>query len=291
MHLSPLRYPGGKNRIANFIAQVCVDNRISGLYVEPYAGGASVALFLLFSNLVKRIIINDKDRSIYAFWYSVLHHTDKLCQMIIDTEVNVENWRKQKIVQNRKQYATLLELGFSTLFLNRTNRSGIISGGIIGGVDQTGEYKIDCRFNKVELIKRIRQIAERKKYIRVYNLDAISLVHKIEKQSSKDLNNALIYFDPPYYKKGGSLYLNHYIKSDHKDVAGAISLLNYKWVVSYDNVPEIQELYKQFRNIEYSLKHTAHSARDGGEGLFFQDSLIIPNLHQNPIEYKRYISD
>lgn len=291
MHLSPLRYPGGKNRIANFIAQVCVDNRISGLYVEPYAGGASVALFLLFSNVVKKIVINDKDRSIYAFWYSVLHHTDRLCQMIIDTEVNVENWHKQKKVQSRKQYANLLELGFSTLFLNRTNRSGIISGGIIGGIDQTGEYKIDCRFNKEELINRIRRIAQRKDSISVYNLDAISLIYKIEQQRSKDLMNALIYFDPPYYKKGGSLYLNHYIKSDHKDVAGAISLLNYKWIVSYDNVPEIQELYKKFRNIEYSLKHTAHSARDGGEVLFFQDSLIIPNLHQNPIEYKRYISD
>ena len=291
MHLSPLRYPGGKNRIANFIAQVCVDNRISGLYVEPYAGGASVALFLLFSNVVKKIVINDKDRSIYAFWYSVLHHTDRLCQMIIDTEVNVENWHKQKKVQSRKQYANLLELGFSTLFLNRTNRSGIISGGVIGGIDQTGEYKIDCRFNKEELINRIRRIAQRKDSISVYNLDAISLIYKIEQQRSKNLMNALIYFDPPYYKKGGSLYLNHYIKSDHKDVAGAISLLNYKWIVSYDNVPEIQELYKKFRNIEYSLKHTAHSARDGGEVLFFQDSLIIPNLHQNPIEYKRYISD
>lgn len=291
MHLSPLRYPGGKNRIANFIAQVCVDNRISGLYVEPYAGGASVALFLLFSNVVKKIVINDKDRSIYAFWYSVLHHTDRLCQMIIDTEVNVDNWHKQKKVQSRKQYANLLELGFSTLFLNRTNRSGIISGGIIGGIDQTGEYKIDCRFNKEELINRIRRIAQRKDSISVYNLDAISLIYKIEQQRSKNLMNALIYFDPPYYKKGGSLYLNHYIKSDHKDVAGAISLLNYKWIVSYDNVPEIQELYKKFRNIEYSLKHTAHSARDGGEVLFFQDSLIIPNLHQNPIEYKRYISD
>lgn len=288
MHLSPLRYPGGKNRIANFIAQVCVDNRISGLYVEPYAGGASVALFLLFSNVVRKIIINDKDRSIYAFWYSVLHHTDKLCQMIIDTEINVENWHKQKKVQSRKKCANLLELGFSTLFLNRTNRSGIISGGIIGGVEQKGEYKIDCRFNKLELISRIRQIAKRKKYISVYNLDAISLVHKIEKQSSKDLNNALIYFDPPYYKKGGSLYLNHYIKSDHKDVADAISILNYKWIVSYDNVPEIYELYKQFRNIEYSLKHTAHSARDGGEVLFFQDNLIIPNKHKNPIEYKQF---
>lgn len=291
MHLSPLRYPGGKNRIANFIAQVCVDNRISGLYVEPYAGGASVALFLLFSNVVKKIVINDKDRSIYAFWYSVLHHTDRLCQMIIDTEVNVENWHKQKNVQSRKQYANLLELGFSTLFLNRTNRSGIISGGIIGGIDQTGEYKIDCRFNKEELINRIRRIAQRKDSISVYNLDAISLIYKIEQQRSKNLMNALIYFDPPYYKKGGSLYLNHYIKSDHKDVADAISILNYKWIVSYDNVPEIYELYKQFRNIEYSLKHTAHSARDGGEVLFFQDNLIIPNKHKNPIEYKRYIRD
>ena len=141
------------------------------------------------------------------------------------------------------------------------------------------------------MINRIRRIAQRKDSISIYNLDAISLIYKIEQQRSKNLMNALIYFDPPYYKKGGSLYLNHYIKSDHKDVAGAISLLNYKWIVSYDNVPEIQELYKKFRNIEYSLKHTAHSARDGGEVLFFQDSLIIPNLHQNPIEYKRYISD
>lgn len=291
MHLSPLRYPGGKNRIANFIAQVCVDNHISGLYIEPYAGGASVALFLLFSNVVKKIVINDKDRSIYAFWYSVLHHTDKLCQMILDTEVNVENWHKQKKVQSRKKYANLLELGFSTLFLNRTNRSGIISGGIIGGIEQKGEYKIDCRFNKEDIIYRIRQIAQRKRYISVYNLDAISLIHKIEQQSSKNLNNALIYFDPPYYKKGGTLYLDHYMKSDHKNVADAIAMLNYKWIVSYDNVPEIHELYYQFRNIEYSLKHTAHSARYGGEILFFQHDIIIPNKHRNPIEYKRLYRD
>ena len=208
--------------------------------------------------------------------------------MIRETEINVENWHKQKKVQCRKKHATLLELGFSTLFLNRTNRSGIISGGIIGGVEQKGEYKIDCRFNKEELITRIRQVAQRKKYISVYNLDAISLIHKIEQQASKDLNNALIYFDPPYYKKGSCLYLNHYIKSDHKDVADAISLLNYKWVVSYDNVPEIHELYDQFRNIEYSLKHTAHSARDGGEVLFFHHEIIIPNRYQNPIEYKDF---
>lgn len=288
MHRSPLRYPGGKNRIANFIAQVCVDNDVSGLYVEPYAGGASVALYLLFSNIVKEIVINDKDRSIYAFWYSVLHHTNELCQLIRETDVTVDNWHKQKNIQNRKKEVTLLELGFSTLFLNRTNRSGIISGGVIGGISQAGTYKIDCRFNKENIIKRINQIAQQKDRIYVYNLDAIDLIRKLEVQKTKNLNNALIYFDPPYYKKGGYMYLNHYGKNDHKIVSEAITSLTYKWIVSYDNVPEIHALYSQFKNIEYSLKHTAHSSRDGGEILFFNPDLYVPQKYQSPLDYKNY---
>lgn len=288
MHRSPLRYPGGKNRIANFIAQICVDNNISGLYVEPYAGGASVALYLLFSNVVKNIIINDKDRSIYAFWYSVLHHTDKLCRLIQETDITIDNWHKQKKIQNRKKYVGLLELGFSTLFLNRTNRSGIISGGIIGGLSQSGTYKIDCRFNKEEIIRRIKQIAQKKDCIKIYNLDAIQLIRKLERQKTKKLSDALIYFDPPYYKKGGYLYLNHYIKADHRLVAEAITSLPYKWIVSYDNVPEIQTLYSGFQCIQYSLRHTAHSSRDGGEILFFNPNIRIPQKYQNPIDYKSF---
>ena len=155
-------------------------------------------------------------------------------------------------------------------------------------MSQEGSYKIDCRFNKEEIISRIKQIAQEKKRIKVYNLDAIQLIHKLERQKSKDLYNALIYFDPPYYKKGGCLYLNHYVKADHKLVADSIASLAYRWVVSYDNVPEIHSLYPQFQSIEYSLKHTAHTSRDGGEILFFHPNVVIPQIYRNPIDYKTF---
>jgi len=168
MFYSPLRYPGGKNKLADFIAKICIDNNLKGHYVEPYAGGASVALFLLFKGVIDKITINDKDRSIYAFWYSVLNYTNDLCELVINTDITVKNWNIQREVQKNKNKVILLELGFSTLFLNRTNISGIINAGVIGGMKQKGEYKLDCRFNKQEIIARIQSIAKKKKQIRLY---------------------------------------------------------------------------------------------------------------------------
>ena len=134
---SPLRYPGGKNKLAKFVALICEKNAVSGHYVEPYAGGASVALHLLFNGHVKEVTINDYDRAIYAFWYSILNDTEKFCRKIRNTDVTLETWRKQKKIQNNKATEkNLLKLGFSTFYLNRTNYSGIIDGGMIGGVSQ-----------------------------------------------------------------------------------------------------------------------------------------------------------
>ena len=136
MHYSPLRYPGGKNKLSAFIAKICIDNNINGHYVEPYSGGASVALFLLLEGFVKKITINDKDRSIYAFWFCILNKTKQLCELIENAELTIEEWKKQKEIQNNKKTADLLDLGFSTFYLNRTNRSGIINAGVMGGIDQ-----------------------------------------------------------------------------------------------------------------------------------------------------------
>lgn len=285
MNNSPLRYPGGKNKLAAFVAKICIDNQINGCYVEPYAGGASVALFLLLNNIVKKIVINDKDRSIYAFWHSVLYQTEQLCNLISTTTVSVEEWHKQRKVQEDKESVDLLSLGFSTFFLNRTNRSGIITGGIIGGVNQTGDYPIDCRFNKVDLINRIKVIADREQDITLYNMDAIDLIEKIQKDFQDD-NNVLCYFDPPYFFKANSLYLNHYKADNHKLVSEKIiGIKNLRWLVSYDNVPEIQNLYSECDKLEYSFKHTAHTAKEGKEILFFSPTLLHFN-DCNPIHFK-----
>lgn len=282
---SPLRYPGGKNRLAPYIAKICEDNGINYHYVEPYSGGASVALFLLFENFVNQITINDKDRSIFAFWNAVLNQTDAICEMIDNTPITIDEWKKQKEIQSKKDCADLLELGFSTLFLNRTNRSGIIKAGVIGGYGQEGKYKLDCRFNKEDLIKRINKIAERKDNINLYNDDALDLMDRII-ENNDNLDRTLFYFDPPYYEKGSSLYMNYYKKSHHQMVSEKIkNLINVKWLVSYDDTPVIKELYADCATLEYSLIHTTAQAKEGSELLFLSQEIIFDNV-RNPLKYK-----
>lgn len=279
VHYSPLRYPGGKSRLAKFIALICDNNQITatnGHYVEPYAGGASVALHLLLNGYVSEITINDNDRAIYAFWYAVVQHTDELISKIRYAHINESTWRRCREIQKNKDSAQLLDLAFSTFFLNRTNVSGIIDGGMIGGFKQKGKYKIDCRFNKKELISRIKEIAKYKSQIHVYNLDALALIEKINKTAS---STTIFYFDPPYYLKGESLYLNHYKADDHKEVSRAIrNIKNAQWLVSYDSAPEIKKLYKGFRKKEYMLWHTARTAKQGAEVLFFSPGMFVPEV-------------
>ncbi|WP_426429656.1 DNA adenine methylase [Winogradskyella sp. HB-48] len=286
MFYSPLRYPGGKNKLSAFIAKICIDNDINGHYVEPYSGGASVALFLLMEGFVNKITINDKDRSIYAFWHCVLNKPKQLCDRIEKAELTIEEWKKQKAIQTNKNKADLLDLGFSTFYLNRTNRSGIINAGVMGGIEQNGNYLIDCRFNKSELVQRIKNIAIHRKNIRLYKKDAIKLIDKIKDEAHND--NVVFYFDPPYYLKADTLYMNHYENKNHKKVSEKIkSIKNIKWIVSYDNVPEIQELYKECPKKEFSFKHTAFEIRDGKEILFFSKNIQQPKIEDwNPLKFK-----
>ena len=275
MFYSPLRYPGGKNKLSKFISKICIDNQINGHYIEPYAGGASVALHLLLESKIQKITINDFDRSIYAFWYSVLHRTKKFCELIDAVEINMTNWHNAKEIQKNKAKENLLTLGFSTFFLNRTNMSGIINAGVMGGRSQEGKYKMDCRFNKNDLIKRIQFIAKYKKQITVHNLDALDLIKKIQQES--DNRETIFYFDPPYYLKGSSLYMNHYKEEQHREVSEAIrNIKNINWIVSYDNTPEIERMYQWVPSKytkKYSFNHSAYEAREGKEILFFSRAL------------------
>jgi DNA adenine methylase len=271
---SPLRYPGGKRKLTNFIKMIFRENNLmDGDYIEPYAGGASVALSLLFDEYARYIHINDLDRSVYAFWHSVLNETDDLCRMISDTPINMDVWHYQKKVLTDSS-VSLLETGFSTFFLNRTNRSGIITGGVIGGKSQSGAWKLDVRFNKADLIQRIEKIARYKNRIHLYNLDASKFLREVIPALPR---SSFVYLDPPYYIKGTQLlYANFYEPDDHKAVSQLVTSLKHKWIISYDNVPEIKSLYSDFRCVEYDLSYSAQDKYRGAEVIFFCENLEIP---------------
>lgn len=274
-YVSPLRYPGGKLKVVDYIKRMFeVNNLEGGTYIEPYAGGASVALSLLFDKYARRVKINDIDRAIYAFWYAVLNETDALCRRIMDTPVTMETWQVQHELQKHKGDTDLLELGFSTFFLNRTNRSGILNGGVIGGKEQNGVYKMDARYNKEDLIERIEHIAGYADLIELTSMDAVSLIKRYKRTPAA---KTLCYLDPPYYVKGQDLYLNYYGMEDHKKIAEAISKYKGKWIVSYDAVAFIKELYGEYRQQEFYLSYSAGNSTKGKELMVYSDDLILPD--------------
>lgn len=287
-YASPLRYPGGKRKLLDFFSLFFRFNNLQdSTYLEPFAGGAGLALSLLFRKYAKEIHLNDIDRSIFAFWYSVLNFPEELCKKVEDTNVTMEEWYKQHEVQAHSSNVSSFDLGFSTLFLNRTNRSGIIKGGVIGGKEQSGRWKLNARYRKDKIISRIMKVASYKEQIRLYNLDALDFIEMITK---KVPDNSILYLDPPYISKARKLYTNYYSNPDHIKVANYITTLkSKKWVVSYDNVELLKELYSGYRSIEYSLNYSAFAQTKGSEIMFFSDTLQIPPL--SDISCCSYISN
>lgn len=274
---SPLRYPGGKALFAPFIAKIMENNGIAGgHYLEPYAGGAGVALDLLFHGHATHIHINDADPAVYAFWISVTQHSRALLELLESTPITIEEWFKWRSILREGRDASLVEKGFATLFMNRTNRSGILKAGVIGGKKQDGDYKLDARFKKEIVAARIEAIAMRADDISVYCEDSLHLLNWCSEFLPKQ---SLIYLDPPYYVKGKGLYRNYYEHDDHVAIARTIQEKRFKWpwLVSYDNAEEICAMYQLSRSLSYRLNYTAQRRYVGNEVMFFSQNLIVPD--------------
>ena len=274
---SPLRYPGGKGKLAKFMGAVARANDLSdGRYIEPYAGGAGIAWELLITGVVRRVVVNDISPHVSAFWRCVLGQTDDLCRRIREAPLTVEEWDRQKAVFARPEDSSTLDLGFSCFYLNRTNRSGILNGGLIGGRGQDARWCMDARFNREDLVRRITKIAECAGRIEVSCKDAIMFLRERWNSFGK---KDLIYVDPPYFEKGRMLYYDAYGPDDHADVAKLLAELSgASWVVSYDDVDEIRRLYESAPRLEYSIGYSARRRARGREIMFFSKGMVIPEL-------------
>lgn len=273
---TPLRYPGGKARLGPWIAWMMRHNKISGgTYVEPYAGGAGAAIYLLQNHYVRKIIINDLDPAIYCFWHSVLNETDRLVRKINRTGVNMKVWSQQKKILERNDPSDPLKLGFAAFYLNRTNRSGILTGGVIGGKSQNGDYKLDARYNKENLIDRIKKISLMRNQIELHNEDALKLLKKLNGNLAK---KSLIYLDPPYFNKASQLYQNFYEPNDHKTVCETVKKIKTPWIVTYDNCKDITKLYSKEDKCEFSLKYSTHVSRPDATEIMIYNSVELPSI-------------
>ena len=274
-YYSQLRYPGGKAKLTGYMADIKKLNALSGgHYIEPFCGGAAIALALLARGHVRHLHLNDVDRSVYAFWFALKFMSDELCERISKTPITMDEWHRQKDIQRGKLREDLLILGFSTFFLNRTNRSGILKGGVIGGKHQNDEWKLDARYHKENLIKRIQFLQKLTPKISIYNKDAGTFV---QDELAVLPAASLVYLDPTYYKKGASLYTNAFKHEDHAKLAKIIQTsLSFPWLVSYDNQPAISDLYANRQQQLFTLRYSAQNRYAGSELMIFKDGLRRP---------------
>lgn len=246
----------------------------NGVYIEPFAGGAGIAIDCLLNEIVSEIVINDLDKGIYSFWRAILEETGRFIGDVMSKPLSVEEWEKQRHVYLMDNQRYSYELGFATFYLNRTNRSGIIKGGLIGGKEQTGKWTLDVRFNREALASRIHDVASRKGQIHIYNEDISSFLSRYVPMYA---GNTMVYFDPPYYKKGKELYMNFFTHNDHVRIRSEIEQLQgIDWVITYDDCPEILDLYSEHICRHMNWNYSAATKRTVNEIVIFQNAEMIP---------------
>lgn len=284
---TPLRYPGGKSILKDYFCQYinCNFNQLP-VYVEAYCGGAGAAIDLLLSNKVSKIVLNDADFSVYSFWHTLKNHSNDLIELINNTEVSLKEWEKQKSVYRDSRSnvnSDMTKLGFATFYLNRCNRSGILKAGPIGGSSEKAQsnaaYKIGARFNKPELVERIKEIARHNERIEVLNFDAMDLLDYIILNGSvDDLENTFIYLDPPYFVQGSGLYMNYYKEKDHIALRDKLKNLPQliKWLLSYDDVVDVRKLYSNFNQYSFNVSYNVQTSKGGSELLIPSEYSILP---------------
>lgn len=272
--LSPLRYPGGKARLAPYLARVLASqSKTIDSYCEPYAGGAGAGLQLLADGHVSKLIINDLNPGIAAFWRSVFLNTQALVRMVDACKVNVDSWHEQRAIYLAPDQHDDLTLGFATFFLNRTNRSGILNARPIGGLRQSGNWLIDARFNKYDLTRRLEFLGSLASQVDVREQRAIKLIQTLNRRTKP----VLLYVDPPYVIPGEELYMTEHSWTEHGRLEQVLTKSPHPWILTYDADNRTRELYRDFRCLRFGISHTAQVQKVGREFMFFSRGLRVPD--------------
>jgi DNA adenine methylase len=271
------RYPGGKSKLKNQIVARLNEMRNGSRQIEfrePFFGGGSIgSIFLEKNPNLKKIWINDFDLGIASIWTTIINNPAMLKSKVQEFVPSISAFDdfKTELLTTPLLLTSeeIAEFGFKKLAIHQISYSGLgtKSGGPLGGRDQKSQYKIDCRWSPKYICKKIDLLHERFSKISFIrqksctNLDFSELIQDERTQG-------LIYLDPPYFIKGNDLYQHGFSVKDHERLANSLKETGHRWLLSYDDCPEIRDLYswaniQEIDGVSYTI--TALKDKQTGE--------------------------
>lgn len=249
---SPLRYPGGKTRGVKVISEI-IDSLFNGrkILLSPFLGGGSLELFYLSRGLT--IYGNDLFHPLFIFWKNLKENPDKLCsnisQIINEEEIDKDKFQKLKNFEGLSE----IEIASRYYIINRCSFSGAT---FCGGFSKSA---YESRLTQ-SCFTRMENLAPQLSNIHFSNLDAIDFLKQYDES-----NDQFIYLDPPYYQetylygRDGDLHKNF----NHQDLAEYLKTRN-DWILSYNDVPKIRELYHfaDIQEVNWSLSMTSKKSSE-----------------------------
>lgn len=262
--ISPLRYPGSKAGLTGYVEKFLRDHDLCGTQmVEPFAGSASLSLNLLARDVVGSVMLFERDPLVFSFWHSVFFETDRLVEFVKIFPPTLETRGELSWLRDMDSvHSDIALMGYAGLLFNRTSFSGVLHAGPIGGTSQTSAYKVGCRYNAPDLVRRILEIAEYRDRMEVYFGDAQDA---LTDACEVDNEARFFYVDPPYYVQGPKLYRYSYGFAEHHGLASVLAQANYKWFLSYDDHPVIRHFYRDYLVYEPVLRYSSKVPKSEAE--------------------------
>lgn len=223
---SPIGWVGGKRQLAPFIISLFPEHKH---YIEVFGGGLSV-LFCKQRSYCETI--NDFDGDLINLWRAVKHYPQSLADRMNTM------WHSREIFN---------DLNASHIPINKLERAVHTLYSIqssFGG--KRTHFGRNLQTKALNIWRDFTIISQRLKMVQIENQDFQKILQDFDKEG------AFFYCDPPYY--GSDTYYKASKDGfDHARLKNTLDQIKGKWLVSYNDCPEIRELYSSYTIIETPL--------------------------------------
>ena len=257
---SPLRYPGGKSRVAKLLCQYIPPHTE---YREPFVGGGAI---FFYKPKVEKNWINDLHPGLYALWRTLRDHFPEfadLCkaQDTTDLRATFDYWINRFDLMKAEGNAQLVERAVQYYFINRTVWTGRV---VFDPARRSRLYFSNPEgWGKLEKkLRHLRACAEKLRGVRI-------TCKPFEKCLGGATPETFIYADPPYYRDSldtptSRLYEGHFAIEQHESLRDLLANCPARVMISYDDRPEVRRLYsdrKKWRIIKLQWKYCGRFAK------------------------------